>query len=82
MAHTLHMSPSSLSHLIKQKMNVSLYQFVLQRRLIVAKNRILNGIPLSHAWEHVGFADYSNFFRAFKKEYGMSPSAFKKLYDR
>ena len=79
-AKVLHVSPSTISHMCKQKLNVSLYQFVIQRRLILAKNNILAGIDISKAWENLGFADYSAFFRAFKRQYGMSPTEFRKQH--
>lgn len=78
-AKALHVSPSTLSHMCKEELNVSLYHFVIQRRLIIAKNNIMAGIELNKVWENIGFADYSAFFRAFKREYGISPREFKKV---
>lgn len=62
-------SKSTLSHLFKERTGTSLYRYVIQRRLVVAKNNILAGIPISKAWENCGFNDYSTFYRAFTKEY-------------
>lgn len=72
-------SKSTISHLFQKQMGVSFYRCVIQRRLIAAKNSILHGTPLSEVWENCGFADYSSFYRQFKKEYGISPREFLQL---
>ena len=77
LAKQFYVSESTVSHLFRQKMGVSLHRYVTQRRLIGAKNRILEGVPLETVAEQVGFADYSSFYRAFKGEYGISPRQFR-----
>lgn len=72
-------SKSTISHLFKKETGTSFYQFVIQRRMIFAKNRILQGSPLCQVWIECGFSDYSSFYRLFKKEYGVSPAHFQVL---
>ena len=76
-AKRYYVSESTISHLFKQKMGVSVYHYVTQRRLIAAKNLILRGVALEHVAEQVGFSDYSTFYRAFKGEFGISPRQFR-----
>ncbi len=78
-ARNFYVSDSSISHLFKEKMGVSLYRYVTQRRLIAAKNLIQAGLPLEQVATQVGFSDYSAFYRAFKGEYGISPRQYRKL---
>lgn len=70
---------STVSHQFKQKMGVSIYQYITQRRLISAKALIARGIALEQVAVQVGFSDYSAFYRAFKQEYGISPRQFRNL---
>lgn len=79
LAKRFFVSNSTISHLFKQKMGVSLYRYITQRRLIAAKSLIQQGKRLEDVGNHVGFADYSTFYRAFKQEYGISPRQFAKL---
>lgn len=72
-------SQSTISQTFRQKLGISFYRFVTQRRLIAAKTEILAGKPLETLYETVGFSDYSTFYRAFRREYGISPSQYRKL---
>lgn len=79
LAKAFFVSSSTISHLFKQKMGVSFYRYVTQRRLIAAKSLILEGVPLEAVSSQIGFSDYSSFYRAFKQEYGISPRQFRKM---
>lgn len=78
-ASQFYVSVSTITQLFRQKMGTSFYRFVTQRRLIAAKTRIGQGENLEDVSRAVGFQDYSSFYRAFKKEYGISPRQFTKL---
>lgn len=72
-------SESKISQTFRRRLGISFYRCVTQRRLIAAKSLIIQGTPLNEVNERVGFADYSTFFRAFKREYGIAPSQFREL---
>lgn len=72
-----YVSESTISQIFRKKMGVSFYRCVTQRRLITAKNLILEGAPLERVAEQTGFSDYSTFYRAFKGEFGISPRQFR-----
>ena len=79
LSRRFYVSNSTISHLFKQKMGVSLYRYITQRRLIAAKSLIQQGELLEGVGRKVGFVDYSTFYRAFRQEYGISPRQFGKL---
>lgn len=78
-ASHFYISERAISRLFNEKMDVSFYRYVTQRRLIAAKVLILNGEPLERIGEQVGFSDYSTFYRAFKQAFSISPRQFIKL---
>lgn len=77
MAGEFYVSSSTISHLFKQKLGISIYRFITQRRLIAAKSLIEEGALLETVAIQVGFQDYSSFYRAFKQEYGISPRQYR-----
>lgn len=77
-ARHFYVSESTISQTFRKKMGVSFYHCVIQRRLIAAKQAILEGHSLERVAELTGFTDYSAFYRAFKQEYGISPRQFRK----
>ncbi len=78
-ARHFYVSESTISHLFRQRLGVSFYRFVTQRRLVSAKEMIWKGYSMETVAEKVGFTDYSAFYRAFKQEYATSPKQYKKL---
>ena len=78
-AKAFFVSNSTVSHLFQQKLGVSFYRYVTQRRLIAAKSLIEKGVHLERAALQSGFQDYSGFYRAFRQEYGISPRQYRQL---
>lgn len=67
------MSRYYLMHKFKQETGSSIYSYIIQKRLILAKALIRQGYPMTHVATNTGFGDYSSFVRAFKKNFSMSP---------
>ena len=79
-ARQLHVSESTLTHLCTKRLGLSFYRYVTQRRLDRARQLMLEGGDLGTVAEQSGFCDYTAFFRAFKQEYGLSPSEYRKIH--
>jgi len=78
-ARHFYVSESTISQTFRKRMGVSFYRCLTQRRLIAAKTMIAEGVALELVSQRVGFSDYSTFYRAFRQEYGISPSRYRKL---
>lgn len=76
LADTCFVSKSHLAHQFKLYTGLTLYQFIIKKRVTVARNMIREGTPVMEACMRCGFNDYSNFLKAFKREFGRSPKEF------
>ena len=74
-AKALNVSESYLSHAFKGSMNISLHQYILKKRLVLAHRKILDGEPAVKAAMECGFQDYSGFYKQFCKLYGQPPGS-------
>ena len=72
-------SPSTIEHQFTRKLGWSFYRYVTRRRIIEARNQIAAGVPIKAACQNCGYANYSNFYKVFTKEVGMTPSQFRRL---
>lgn len=78
LADQFYMSKYYLSHQFKLFTGLSLYQFIMKKRLTIARNMLICGKTVTEAYTECGFNDYSNFLKAFKREFGEKPSDFIK----
>ena len=65
-----------LNRQFKQFTGLSLYQYIMKKRLIVARNMLRGGSSVMDACLQCGFNDYSNFLKAFKREFGKLPKEY------
>lgn len=80
LAGIFYVSKYHIAHLFKKNLGLSLHQYIVKKRLSLCKDAILGGTDINDAALLCGFGDYSSFYRAFKKEYGVSPREYKELY--
>lgn len=78
LARQFGVSVSFLSHEFVKYTGRSVYDYVLYRRVLQAKELINTSMPLNEVAYQCGFNDYSSFLRSFTKLTGMSPSAYRK----
>lgn len=72
-----HISESSLSHKFKEYINKGVYEYILYKRVILAKELMYTTDSLTEIAFKCGFSDYSNFLRVFEKQTGISPKEYR-----
>ncbi len=80
LARQFYVSKFHISHLFKNNLGISVHQFITKKRLAACREAIEGGENIARASRAFGFGDYSCFFRAFKKEYGMSPKDCQEMH--
>lgn len=67
-------SKSSFCHVFREKMKISPKQYILQKKLAFAHKLIREGTPPTVAAFRIGYENYSDFYRQYRKRYGVSPA--------
>src|SRR5690606_24351171 len=62
----------------KNLLNSSVNEYLLRRRLTKSKHLLLEGLHINEVAEKVGFSSAAYFAAAFKKQFGITPTAFRK----
>ncbi len=76
LADLFYLSKFHLSRKFKEQTGTTLHRYIVQKKLIFAKELIAQNQPIIEVYRQSGFGDYSNFFRAFKNEYGITPKQY------
>lgn len=72
-----HFSKYYISHLFKDYVGISPYDYLIARRLYCCNNLIRSNHTIKEASLMVGFNNYSNFYRLYKKYFKITPQQFK-----
>ncbi|MBQ4160789.1 MAG: helix-turn-helix transcriptional regulator [Clostridia bacterium] len=72
------LSKEHVSSLFRKEMGKTLTAYINERKMLLARDYILSGeMSLSEISAHLGFDNYNYFSRLFKKQFEMTPMAFK-----
>ena len=79
LAEEFYVSKYHISHVFKDNTGLSIHRFITKKRLDLCRDAIRSNMGITDAYQMFGFGDYSSFYRAFKKEYGISPKDFRDM---
>ena len=63
-------------HLLRKfdaQVGTTVHRYILQKRLLNAKQLLAGGVLPNEVCQYCGFGDYANFYRAFRAEYNQTP---------
>lgn len=69
------MSKAQLNRRFKKATGSTVWEYIMAKRLLLAKERLQAGVPPTTACTQSGFNDYCAFYRAYKAKFGNSPKA-------
>ena len=76
-AGVFNLHPSYLSHLFKAGMGISLWNYVIRLRLNRFNDLIRAGGSIEETCYQVGFQNYANFYRLYRKHMGITPREYR-----
>ena len=79
LAEEFYVSKYHIAHVFKDRLGMSIHQYITKKRLALCKEAILGKASITEIYQTYGFGDYSSFYRAFKKEYGISPKDYRDM---
>ena len=79
LAKQFFVSKYHIAHVFKDNIGLSIHQYITKKRLNLCREAISGQMSITEAYHKFGFGDYSSFYRAFKKEYGISPKDYRDM---
>ncbi len=79
LASVLCVSKYYLIHVFKEETGTTPHQYILKKRLVYSKQLLERSLPITEVCSLCGFGDYSHYFRAFRREYGITPGRYAEL---
>lgn len=73
-AEACYISRYHLMHVFKEETGYTLFDYVTEKRLLLARDLLKKGTSITEVCFQSGFKNYSTFSRAYKKQFHVSPS--------
>lgn len=74
----LYINKYHLCHIFKKNTGFTVFEYISNKRIMRAKQLLSRGVPVMETCYTVGFSDYSNFYKVFKRVTGIPPKQFAK----
>ena len=78
LAGLVYLSPDHLNRIFKQEHGVSIYEYIVNKRIALAADMLENtDLKLNAIALNIGYNNFSQFSKAFKDRYGMNPRDYR-----
>ena len=74
LARKYYLSKYHMMRKFKEETGYTVHNYIISKRLLLARTKISEGTPILKAAQLSGFSDYTTFSRAYKKQFGTAPS--------
>ena len=74
LARKYYLSKYHMMRKFKEETGYTIHNYIISKRLLLARTKISEGTPILKAAQLSGFSDYTTFSRAYKKQFGIAPS--------
>ena len=74
LARKYYLSKYHMMRKFKEETGYTIHNYIISKRLLLARTKISEGTPSLKAAQLSGFSDYTTFSRAYKKQFGTAPS--------
>lgn len=74
LSHRFFFSKSHINKVFRAETGSSVWDYVVVKRLLLARSLLHSGISAAGAAARSGFSDYSSFFRLYRRRFGVSPA--------
>ncbi|HEX3047449.1 MAG TPA: AraC family transcriptional regulator [Bacillota bacterium] len=78
LAQKFYLSKVHLGNIFKTATGYTVKEYIIARRMMFAKQLLLENEPIAKVMEKVGYNNYSHFIRAFKRHEGVTPKNYRK----
>lgn len=75
-AEKFFISKFHLERIFKKKIGATVHNYITQRRLTLARQKLYSGESPTDIYKSCGFTNYSTFYRSFQKMYNITPKEF------
>lgn len=75
LASRFYISKYHMMRRFKEETSYTIHSYIAEKRLLLARQLLSTGQPVTEVCYQAGYQDYSTFSRAYRKRFGASPSA-------